>query len=246
MAEKKNLVIKVKYPTGAKTSQATQTIPAVITVWNVQRIGLAIGGLIVFIILLASIFSGNSDTEQDEELKAPQVSENVRVVPQTTETHSVVKQPTPPTASSLNAVVQTNSQTPPPKVANTAKISVKPQAPTLSKEPPRVRRAMLASSITDKEPGNEIAQNVSVPPTKLTTVYYFNELRGMNGKIIYHEWLRNGVSVVKEPLQVSADRWRVSSHKTFDDKASGNWTVKLIDDTNNVLNEKSFTVSIGQ
>jgi hypothetical protein len=246
MAEKKNLVIKVKYPTGAKTSQAIQPSPAIITVWNVQRIGLAVGGLIGLILLLVYLFSGGGGEPKPEEaLKDTQVSKEVIAIPKPSETNTVVKQPSSPSVSNPNTI-QADIQTQPLIVTDSAKIIVKPKASALPKEPPRVRRAILTSSITAKEPGNEITQSVIVQATKLNTVYYFNELRGMNGKILYHEWLRNGVSVVKEPLQVSADRWRVSSHKTFDDKAGGNWTVKLIDDTNNVLNEKSFTVSVGQ
>lgn len=217
MAEKKNLTIKVKYPTAAKTSKALSPSAAVITVWNVQRIGLAAAALLGFLLLIVYAFS-------DDDTPSPAVvadSPSAQAAP----AQAVPAEPKTP-------AVQPQLVTPVPAA--------------LPHEQTRIRRAVLAARIIDKEPADEIVRGVTVPPGQLKTAYYFNELRGMTGKILYHEWLRDGVSVMKEPLQVGADRWRVSSHKTFDDKAAGQWTVRLLDDTGKLLDEKTFAVSVGQ
>ncbi|POZ52376.1 DUF2914 domain-containing protein [Methylovulum psychrotolerans] len=225
MAEKKNLTIKVKYPTAAKTSKALSPSAAVITVWNVQRIGLAAAALLGFLLLIVYAFS-------DDDTPPPAVvadSPSAQAAP----------------AQAVPAAPKTPAAQPP--VVTPVPVAANPSvAVALPHEQARIRRAVLAARITDKEPADEIVRGVTVPPGQLKTAYYFNELRGMTGKILYHEWLRDGVSVMKEPLQVGADRWRVSSHKTFDDKAAGQWTVRLLDDTGKLLDEKTFAVSVGQ
>ncbi|MDD5271190.1 MAG: DUF2914 domain-containing protein [Methylovulum sp.] len=242
MAEKKNLVIKVKYPTSAKTRQALSPNAAVITVWNIRRIALAVVallGLIGFLILVVYAFSG--DDAGQAAGQGGEVSQNAQ------DTNGQTLEPTAVAEKKSGTALATSpNAASTDKPVTTAKLLTQALTVTGSQEPTRVRRAVLATRIVDKEPSDVVAQGVSVAPSRLTTVYYFNELRGMNGKILYHEWLRNGVSVVKEPLQVGAERWRVSSHKTFDEQAAGTWTVKLLDDTGKVLDEKSFVVSVGQ
>ncbi len=235
MAEKKNLVIKVKYPTSAKTRQTLSPNAVVITVWNIRRIALAVTallGLVLFLILAVYAFSGDDPEQPSATGQGGEVNQNPP--------HADGQASGPATVAEEKSAMALAMASP------NAAGSDKPLTAASSQKPVRVRRAVLATRIVNKEPSDVVTQGVSVTPSRLATVYYFNELRGMNGKILYHEWLRNGVSVVKEPLQAGADRWRVSSHKTFDDQAGGAWTVKLLHDTGKVLDEKSFVVSVGQ
>lgn len=237
MVEKKNLIIKVKYPTGAKANPDAQPAAQVITIWNIPRIAMAVGILLGLIILLVYLLGGHGEKPVTIVANG-QVDNYTRGEPSA----NMATQPSPVVGEGSQADAITLANAKAAKPALDGKLQT---VPTLPQEMPRVRRAMLASHINDKEPVTEISQTVQVQPSKLATIYYFNELRGMNGKILYHEWLHNGALVSKEPLQVGADRWRVSSHKTFDTEAVGNWLVKLTDGNGAILNEKSFTVSVG-
>jgi hypothetical protein len=217
VAEKKNLVIKVKYPTHAPAAELPA--PKIVTVWHVKRIAW-VAGVLVGLIILLCYGLGGSDSK--------------------TGVGPVVNAPPKPTvggapAASPPAPVDANKKNQP---------TIKKSPDDVSKEPMRVRRALLVTAITDKEPRGEIAQTLRIRKATSLTLYYFTELRGMNGKTVYHEWLQDGVSVTKQALPVAADRWRISTQHTFDDQAAGNWAVKLIDEKGKVLHTKNFTVSI--
>lgn len=67
MSEKKNIVIKVKYPTSAQAKSGSLHSSSVITQWNYKRIGLALGS--VFLILLSLLYFASNDKEQDGVVK---------------------------------------------------------------------------------------------------------------------------------------------------------------------------------
>lgn len=52
MSEKKNIVIKVKYPTTGQTSTKSNPSPYVITEWNYKRIALALGCIALLLVSL--------------------------------------------------------------------------------------------------------------------------------------------------------------------------------------------------
>jgi Protein of unknown function (DUF2914) len=60
MPEKKNIVIKVKYPSPGNVPVHTSSQPSVVTVWNFQRIGLVLGGLLLALMALFH-FMGSDD-----------------------------------------------------------------------------------------------------------------------------------------------------------------------------------------
>jgi hypothetical protein len=68
MSEKKNIVIKVKYPSGANTKAKSKTQPGTVTHWNLKRIGLALGSLLL---LMISFFYFTDTDKQDIETEKP-------------------------------------------------------------------------------------------------------------------------------------------------------------------------------
>lgn len=227
MAEKKNLVIKVKLPVTAQSGDASLSNPKVITVWNVQRIAVAGGVLLGFILLLILLFSGGDESE-DLQL----------AVDNTVERPLKTLISAPPSA--LPAAKQ------PPQLPEVAKASPSKAPALLSGDTARVRRALLTTRIIGKEPGSQMPQTLGINAGQPVTVYYFTELRGMYGKTLYHEWLQNGVQIAKEPLLVEAERWRVTTHRTMDKQSVGQWTARLTDSQGMLLDEKYLTVNTAQ
>lgn len=226
MAEKKNLVIKVKLPVTAQSGDASLSNPKVITVWNVPRIAGAGGAVLGFILLLALLFAGDDETEDRQAVVDNTVERPLKTV--------VSEQP-----PALPVAKRPAEQ---PKV-----VAAQPTSPApLPDDAARVRRALLTTRVIGKEPGPQISQPLTIKPGQLVTVYYFTELRGMNGKTLYHEWLHNGLQVAKEPLLVEAERWRVTTHRTLEFPSAGQWAVRLTDRQGMLLDEKYFTVNASQ
>jgi hypothetical protein len=74
MVDKKNIVIKVKYPNANKKLEDL-SVSKVITEWNIKRISLALLGLVSFIVIL--FFISTPDTDDSTVVIAPKVLETV-------------------------------------------------------------------------------------------------------------------------------------------------------------------------
>ncbi|MGZ5043988.1 MAG: DUF2914 domain-containing protein [Methylobacter sp.] len=253
MIDKRNIVIKVKYPVSGK--EAEKFTPKMVTEWNIKRILLA-SGVLVFI-LAALFYVINKDPQENDSGNAELVINTIqeKVTPPVEIKEPEIKNqdiPKPIAAKTNTKIKPANETSRKNKLtSNTAvnKQAVKSQSskkiikdPKYSKLNHNVTRAVLTYGINDKEPTGEIAKAVNVGEKKPTWVYYFTELKSMNGNKVYHEWLKNGVLDSRQELIISGDAWRTSSRKLLADSAKGNWTVRLIDEHGQVLNEKSFKV----
>ncbi|MFZ2406799.1 MAG: hypothetical protein WAW41_16815, partial [Methylobacter sp.] len=70
MTDKRNIVIKVKYPVSGKAAE--NLAPKMITEWNVKRILLAVGAL--FLILASLVYVITDDTQQTDSDNAAAVA----------------------------------------------------------------------------------------------------------------------------------------------------------------------------
>jgi hypothetical protein len=64
MPENKNIVIKVKYPAPGKTTAKSLSAPGITTEWNLKRIGLAFGS--VLMVLLSIFYFTDSDDKKSD------------------------------------------------------------------------------------------------------------------------------------------------------------------------------------
>lgn len=249
MTDKRNIVIKVSYPVSGKTAE--NEAPRMVTQWNVKRILLAAGVLVLM--LAALIYGINYDTQKTDADNAAALV-NEQEIP--------VTAPVEATDGKINNLVsskQAAEETNPPvksknelndKAASTQVKEVIKKQPKekvnkergYSKVNTNVTRALLTYTINNKEPAGEIVKAVEVSHKKPVWLYYFTELKAMKGSKVYHEWLKNGAVVSKQALVISDDRWRTSSRKLLSDSDKGNWTVRLVDKNGRILNEKNFKV----
>jgi hypothetical protein len=231
MTDSKNIVIKVKYTApdaGAESSASAR----IVTEWNIKRIVGAVGIAILLLVALYFLLSGKfdpADTARNETAsnKAPISKPSVikaepRVAPPSTNPGSfpeAAKEPLIPSHSSSSA--------PPAKPGHRG----------------RVRRAALAYRIIDKEPTELIGTTVSIGNGKPVLVHYFTEVRGKATQILFHEWINNGQTIQRNPMEISAERWRTSSKRQLSQKDLGHWSVRTVDDKGDIMNEIHFTVS---
>jgi hypothetical protein len=195
MADKKNIVIKVKYPTSLPMSENDVPLPKTITVWNVKRVLIAVTG--IALVLFAGFYLSNKDTENVEPEKP---------------------------------------------LAIAPELSAKP-APEPKKEvTSHVLRSVLSYKVVNSEPVDEITLPLKLSKKKSTWIYYFVELKGMKDKTVYHEWLLDGVLISRKKVNISNDTWRTSSRQVFKFTSDNNWTVRLVDETGGIINEKHLNV----
>ncbi len=244
MTDKKNIVIKVSYP---RSEIATEGLsPKMITEWNIKRILLAAGALVL--ILAALIYGINNDTQKTD-------LDNVAVI-----VHATENQATPEYEIKTAEIKNLTPVSPPVAKTDSSvkKLPQKKSAGIIVKEiikklphtkvvkehkyPHYVQRSLLTYRIINKEPINEIQNTVKVSRNNPTWVYFFTELKAMKGAKVYHEWLKNGVLVSRQELVISGDRWRTSSRKLLSFSEKGNWTVRLVDKSARLLNKKNFNV----
>lgn len=249
MTDKRNIVIKVKYPISGKA--ATDLPPKMITEWNVKRILIAVSILVLMLALLIYIISNDGQkTDVDNTAingsaldKPVMLQEAVKEIE--TKNLAIPKQANPKTDSLFKQKKESYKKK--VNIPINKNITKTPNKKDItehrySKTTHNVPRALLTYKINNKEPADEIVRTVDVNNKKPIWVYYFTELNAMKGKKIYHEWLKNGVVVSKQELIVSSDSWRTSSRKLLSDSERGNWTVKLVDKNGRLLNEKNFKV----
>jgi hypothetical protein len=60
-------------------------------------------------------------------------------------------------------------------------------------------------------------------------VYFFTDLRNLQGRTVMHRWMYNGQVVSQVPFEVGGPRWRVNSKKEIDPDQVGEWSVTVVD-----------------
>ena len=103
-------------------------------------------------------------------------------------------------------------------------------------------RALLTFKINNNEPEGEIILPLKLSKKNSTSVYYFVELAAMKGRTVYHEWLLDGELITRKKVNISDDNWRTSSRQLFAYSNRTNWTVRLVNETGQLLNEIHFNV----
>jgi hypothetical protein len=215
MAEKKSIVIKLKYPNSHVREKAATTPPKIIKEWNYKRIAFALGGITLLSLLTLYFFFSRPLNP------AADIPPTVSSVPET---------PVQPQQPVATVVI-----TPQPEIANAAADLKK-----------KIVRAQLASKVINSEPVGEISLSVKAGEKNPVPVYYFVELTDMKGQTVYHEWLLDDKLISKKMVNISDQTWRTSSRQMVAYTTNSNWTVRLVDNTGQVLNEQKFTVSLAK
>lgn len=97
-------------------------------------------------------------------------------------------------------------------------------------------RAQFTTDIDGREPVDAVQ--------RLTTghdrVYFFTELRGLEGRAVTHRWMHDGNVEATVDFEVGGPRWRVWSSKDLLPQWTGAWTVVVVDDTGERLGLETF------
>jgi hypothetical protein len=105
------------------------------------------------------------------------------------------------------------------------------------KQAGHVERAIFTTAIKNREPTN----NISKLRNNREKIYYFTDLRNMQGQKIKHRWIYKGKVMAEVEFKVKGPRWRVFSSKRLDRGWLGKWTVSTVDRGGRTLSQNSFS-----
>lgn len=100
---------------------------------------------------------------------------------------------------------------------------------------PAVSRAQFTSAVLDREPTDDLT---AIDPGA-EKIFFFTELRNMDGTSITHRWSLNGAVMAEVSFKVRASRWRVYSSKTLLPEWRGEWVVDVLDENGSVLETRT-------
>jgi hypothetical protein len=89
-----------------------------------------------------------------------------------------------------------------------------------------VARAQFTTAVKQREPVDQLV--VGSPP--LEQVFFFTDLRHMEGHTVVHNWRYHGELVGQVKFDVRGPRWRVYSKRTINSGEYGEWTVTVTDE----------------
>lgn len=99
-----------------------------------------------------------------------------------------------------------------------------------------VARAQFTTGIEDREPVDDLSRL----DTSRDQVFFFTELRGLEGRTITHRWMHDGEVQATVDFEVGGPRWRVWSSKDLLPDWTGGWTVVVVDDEGEQLDIRTF------
>jgi len=99
-----------------------------------------------------------------------------------------------------------------------------------------VSRAQFTSAVLDREPVDELSA-IDLGADKM---FFFTELRHMEGTTVTHRWSLNGTVMAEVSFNVRASRWRVYSNKALLPEWRGDWVVDIVDDKGAVIATKTI------
>jgi len=91
----------------------------------------------------------------------------------------------------------------------------------------KVARAMFTTAIDNREP----ADRVLILENSTTELYFFSDLRHLQGQTVKHRWEYEGRVVNEKSFQVKGPRWRIYSRHQMDHNMLGRWTVIVTDES---------------
>lgn len=99
-----------------------------------------------------------------------------------------------------------------------------------------ISNAEFATEIVDREPFNIVGEL----DNSLGKIYFFTNLRNLQGQTVIHRWIYNDKVMASISFDVKGPRWRVWSSKNLWYTWLGKWKVQVFADNSELLYEKEF------
>jgi len=97
--------------------------------------------------------------------------------------------------------------------------------------------SVMRSAFTTRIDNREPVDDVEKVDNETREVFYFTELRDMEGQTAKHRWEYQGEVMAEVEFNVKGPRWRVWSSKRFVPDWTGEWSVSVVNAANEVIAE---------
>lgn len=234
MAENK-VVIKINYDKDKNRKAMAE--PKMVTVWHTRRILSALSVLALIVIALVFRLSGDDiqDAGKLEKSEHAEMRESFNAADAAVKGSNIAVNQNETKDQAVETVKPSGRQKEP---ANAA--AKRPAAIILDK---KVIRASLNTGPKDKEPYQPVKLPLQLDQNQTIDLFYFNELRNIKDRALYHYWSKDGRIVYKKQLDIKDGRAKVLSSKTLSYKDKGEWQIQLVDRKGKVFSEVNFSVN---
>ncbi len=141
----------------------------------------------------------------------------------------LVSQSKPAADQQLSAPVLQATETPAESISAAEKM-VLPQG---------FSRIVLTDQMNNLQPGKAVGQQIAFPQIK--RLYLFTELKDYAGQILRHRWYFRDTLHTEAVLTIEDSPWRTYSENWLLDDQRGPWRVEIVDQTQKVIFQYSFT-----
>ncbi len=111
-------------------------------------------------------------------------------------------------------------------------------APVIAAQVPSAL-AQFTTAVENREPIDQ----VTFVSNDVQKIYFFSDLRGLDGRSVTHRWIHGGETKAEVVFEVRGPRWRVWSSKELLEDWLGDWTVEIVTDEGEVIAAETFTYS---
>ena len=101
---------------------------------------------------------------------------------------------------------------------------------------PKVALARFTTAVENREP----IDSVTFLEGSAERIFFFTDLRNMNGDTVTHRWEHAGEVMAEVAFEVRSDRYRVWSSKTLRPEWLGEWRVSVVNGAGEVLASEAF------
>ena len=215
------VLIKINYDKDKRRKELID--PKIVTVWHTGRIFGVTAILVLLTIPILFWFSGEKIEENNP--SAVEISKDTNNAPlQKDET-------------SIASITDTPTKT---QVIPSPKTIASPSSAIIFDK--RVIRASLSEAPHRRGPGKVVKTPVIIEPGQTRELFYFSEIKNMEGKVLFHHWLKNGKLTYKKRFTVKEDKSKLISSRKLNDKDTGEWRTMLIDNNGKTLGEVKFSI----
>jgi hypothetical protein len=102
---------------------------------------------------------------------------------------------------------------------------------------PKGALARFTTAVENREP----IDSVTFLEGSAERIFFFTDLRNMNGDTVTHRWEHGGEVMAEVAFEVRSDRYRVWSSKTLRPEWLGEWRVSVVTGAGEVLASEAFT-----
>lgn len=100
-------------------------------------------------------------------------------------------------------------------------------------------RIVLTDQMNNLQPGQAVGKQIPYP--RINRLYLFTELKGYAGQILRHRWYFGDTLHTDAVLTIEDSPWRTYSENWLLDDQRGPWRVEIVDQTQKVIFQYSFT-----